>query len=88
MWWRTPGMHAESSPRPTQQGTPIAKDVWMLGSGLSLVLDSVLTESKVLNEHTRAEAKASLKSDAKAARRSARRAARRARKGAEHLLPG
>jgi hypothetical protein len=87
MWWRTPGMHGENSPRPTQQGTTVAKDVWMLGSGISLVLDATLTESKLLNEHTRAEAKATLKADAKAARRSARRAARRARKGAGHLLP-
>ncbi|MFL6088708.1 MAG: hypothetical protein ACJ71Z_01035 [Aeromicrobium sp.] len=43
MWWRTPGMHAESSPRPTPQGVPIAKDVWMLGSGVSLVIDALTT---------------------------------------------
>jgi hypothetical protein len=47
MWWRTPGMHAEGSPRPTQQGTPIAKDVWMLGIGAAMVLDAVLSESKL-----------------------------------------
>lgn len=37
MYVRTPGMH--ESLRPTQQGTPIAKDAWMLGIGLSLLLD-------------------------------------------------
>jgi hypothetical protein len=41
MWWRTPGMHEPGSPRPTQQGTPIAKDVWMFGIGLGLVVDAV-----------------------------------------------
>jgi uncharacterized membrane protein YphA (DoxX/SURF4 family) len=39
MYVKTPGMHQESSLRPTQQGTPLAKDVWMLGIGLSLMLD-------------------------------------------------
>ena len=37
MYWRTPGMHEEGSIRPTQQGTAIAKDVWMLGIGAALV---------------------------------------------------
>jgi hypothetical protein len=41
MWWMTPGMHEEGSIRPTQQGTPIAKDVWMLRAGLALVLDGM-----------------------------------------------
>src|SRR6185312_10996895 len=39
MWWRTPGMHEENSPRPTPQGAGIAKDVWMLGIGAALVTD-------------------------------------------------
>jgi uncharacterized membrane protein YphA (DoxX/SURF4 family) len=42
MYWRTPGMHEDGSLRPTQQGIPIAKDVWMLGIAASLVLDSAL----------------------------------------------
>jgi uncharacterized membrane protein YphA (DoxX/SURF4 family) len=42
MYWRTPGMHEEGSIRPTQQGIPIAKDVWMLGIAASLILDSAL----------------------------------------------
>ena len=37
----TPGMHEEGSLRPTQQGTPVAKDVWMLGIGSALVLDAL-----------------------------------------------
>ena len=44
LYVRTPGMRKEGSPLPTQQGIPIAKDVWMLGIGLGLVLDD-LTDS-------------------------------------------
>jgi uncharacterized membrane protein YphA (DoxX/SURF4 family) len=42
MYWHTPGMHHEGSLRPTPQGTPIAKDVWMLGIGLALMTDAAL----------------------------------------------
>jgi hypothetical protein len=42
LYLRTPGMH--QGLRPTQQGTPIAKDVWLLGIGAALVLDEVLAD--------------------------------------------
>jgi hypothetical protein len=87
MWWRTPGMHAEGSPRPTRDGTAIAKDVWMLGIGTSLLVDAALNESKVTDERSRAETKAAIKSEAKATRKATKRAAKRARKRAEQLLP-
>jgi hypothetical protein len=41
LYWKTPGMHEPGSPRPTQQGIAIAKDVWLLGAGLTLVLDGL-----------------------------------------------
>lgn len=41
LYARTPGMRKENSPFPTQQGTPLAKDVWMMGIGLGLVIDDV-----------------------------------------------
>jgi hypothetical protein len=41
LYVRTPGMRKEGSPLPTQQGIPIAKDVWMLGIGLGLVIDDL-----------------------------------------------
>jgi hypothetical protein len=44
LYARTPGMRKEGTPLPTQQGIPIAKDVWMLGIGLGLVIDD-LTDS-------------------------------------------
>ncbi len=44
LYARTPGMRKEGTPLPTQQGIPLAKDVWMLGIGLGLVIDD-LTDS-------------------------------------------
>lgn len=41
MYARTPGMHGEGSPRPTQDGTALAKDVWLFGVGLSLLMDGI-----------------------------------------------
>ena len=38
---RTPGMRQEGSLRPTQQGIPLAKDAWMVGIGLALVIDEL-----------------------------------------------
>ncbi|QYC43865.1 hypothetical protein Nocox_31420 [Nonomuraea coxensis DSM 45129] len=37
----TPGMRREGSLRPTQQGIGVAKDVWLLGIGLGLVLEEL-----------------------------------------------
>jgi hypothetical protein len=34
-----PGKHHVGGVRPTRQGTPLAKDVWMLGIGLALMFD-------------------------------------------------
>lgn len=43
LYARTPGLRKEGSVFPTQQGIPIAKDVWMLGIGLGLLADVALT---------------------------------------------
>jgi hypothetical protein len=45
-YWRTPGMHEPTDPRPTQQGTPFAKDIWMLGIGAGLVIDALTTRKR------------------------------------------
>jgi uncharacterized membrane protein YphA (DoxX/SURF4 family) len=43
MYWQTPGMHGEGNdPRPTQQGMPISKDIWMFGIGVGLMADGLL----------------------------------------------
>ncbi|QBI18583.1 hypothetical protein ER308_02715 [Egibacter rhizosphaerae] len=40
LYWKAPGMRQEGDVRPTEQGTGMAKDLWMLGIGLSLLLAS------------------------------------------------
>jgi hypothetical protein len=37
----TPGMRQEGSLRWTEQGLPLAKDIWLLGIGVSLVADGL-----------------------------------------------
>ncbi|MET7622688.1 hypothetical protein [Streptomyces sp. NPDC005408] len=41
LYFGTPGMRQEGSLRPTEQGTVLAKDVWMLGIGISLIIDGM-----------------------------------------------
>jgi hypothetical protein len=42
LYLRIPGMRQDGSLRPTAQGTPIAKDAWLLGIGLSFVIEELL----------------------------------------------
>ncbi len=46
LYLRTPGMRKEGSLRPTEQGVPLAKDIWLVAIGLSLVLDDVFRRRK------------------------------------------
>jgi hypothetical protein len=41
LYARTPGMHKQGSPLPTQEGTALAKDVWLAGIGLGLLIDDL-----------------------------------------------
>lgn len=41
MYMRTPTLHKPGSIWPTQAGTAVSKDVWMLGIGLGLLADGV-----------------------------------------------
>jgi hypothetical protein len=45
LYLRTPGLRQEGSLRPTQQGIAISKDIWMVGIGLSLVIDEIVGRS-------------------------------------------
>ena len=77
LYWRTPGLHEEGSPRPTQQGIPIAKDVWLFGIGAGLLADGLLEpahDKKIAVGAAVAERQASGK---RRARRRARRLAGR-----------
>jgi uncharacterized membrane protein YphA (DoxX/SURF4 family) len=40
MYLRTPALHEPGSIWPTQAGTGVSKDVWMLGIGLGLLVDA------------------------------------------------
>ena len=45
LYLRTPGMRRGANDlRPTPQGLPISKDVWMLGTGLGLVIDGLTSK--------------------------------------------
>jgi hypothetical protein len=55
MWWRTPSMHESGSLRPTQAGTAIAKDSWMLAIGAGLLVDDVTTRASSRRATRRAE---------------------------------
>jgi uncharacterized membrane protein YphA (DoxX/SURF4 family) len=46
LYLRTPGMRREKSLRPTEQGTALAKDVWMLGMGLGFVVDDLTSRDR------------------------------------------
>jgi hypothetical protein len=42
LYLRTPGMRREGSLRPTEQGIPLSKDVWLAAIGASLVIDDLV----------------------------------------------
>ena len=65
MYRKTPGMTEADGIRPTQAGMPIAKDVWMLGTGIALVLDGLIDDTRGAARRT----KRSVKKQAKAARK-------------------
>ncbi|MGH8889926.1 MAG: hypothetical protein ACRDV3_09255, partial [Acidothermaceae bacterium] len=46
LYLKTPGLTQEDGIRPTQKGTPIAKDFWMLGIGLGLFIDGLTPSRK------------------------------------------
>ncbi|MFI7519592.1 hypothetical protein [Micromonospora globbae] len=41
LYLKTPGLRQPGSVRPTEAGTGLAKDVWLVGAGLTLVLDGL-----------------------------------------------
>jgi hypothetical protein len=41
LYLKTPGMRQEGSVRPTEQGNGLAKDVWLLGTGLTLLFNDL-----------------------------------------------
>ncbi len=45
MYLNTPGMTQDDGVRPTSEGTAVAKDIWMLGAGASMIVDSLFNSS-------------------------------------------
>ena len=82
LYWETPGMHEPNDPRPTVQGTGIAKDVWLFGIGVALVADGLLEPAHdkkveiVAERHGKKEARQSRRKR-KAAKKAAKLAAKR-----------
>jgi len=58
LYLKTPGMREEGTVKPTQAGTGLAKDIWMVGIGLTLLLDG-------LNDGARKSAKKAKKAKKK-----------------------
>lgn len=46
LYLKTPGMTQEDGIRPTAEGTGLAKDVWLVGAGLTLAMQSFLSGTK------------------------------------------
>lgn len=46
MYLNTPGMTQDDGIRPTEEGTAVAKDVWLVGAGLTLAMQSFLSGTK------------------------------------------
>lgn len=53
MYRKTPGMTQDDGIRPTPEGLGMAKDVWLLGAGLALVLDALIDDTKGAAKSTR-----------------------------------
>ena len=46
LYWRAPGLRQEGDIRPTEDGVPIAKDVWLTGIGAALVIDALVSRRR------------------------------------------
>lgn len=46
LYLKTPGMREEGSLKPSQAGVGLAKDVWLVGAGLTLLLDGLADNTR------------------------------------------
>ncbi|GAA1155146.1 hypothetical protein [Ornithinicoccus hortensis] len=58
MYLRTPGLTQDDGIRPTPDGVPIAKDIWLVGAGLTLATQSFLSGAKSAAKSASRSAKA------------------------------
>ncbi len=85
MYAKTPGMTEADGIRPTQAGTAVAKDVWLLGTGLALVLDGLIDDTKDAARSTRKAVRNSAKSARKSAKQARKDAGKRAHSARKSL---
>lgn len=74
LYLNSPGTHEEGSLKPTEQGTPLAKDVWLLAIGTALTLDGLGDGRRKRKAKKKAKAKDQLKAKAKDAAKSSAKA--------------
>jgi hypothetical protein len=55
LYLKTPGMRQPGSIKPTQEGIGLAKDVWLLGAGLTLLLDGEPVGKRSRHDHERTD---------------------------------
>ena len=70
LYLKTPGLTEEDGIRPTQDGIGIAKDIWLVGVGSTLLIDGLVDGAR---------------GAARSARKSAKKSAKKARKNAKSL---
>ena len=80
LYLKTPGLREQGSIRPTPDGVALAKDVWLVGAGLTLLLDGIADEAK--------GAARGAKKSARKARKTAAKSARSAGSSVGSALPG
>lgn len=68
MYLRTPGMTREDGIRPTEAGTGVAKDVWLVGAGLTLATQGALSGVRAVAKSAAKGAKGVASSVAEGAR--------------------
>ena len=61
LYLKTPGLTEEGSIRPTQDGIGIAKDVWLVGVGSTLLLDGLVDGARGAARNARKSARKSAK---------------------------
>lgn len=76
LYVKTPGLRREGGVRPTQQGTAFAKDIWLLGIGLSLMGHSVGARRQSRKMEKARSTRAGRGADRPVGRRSSSKAAR------------
>lgn len=85
MYRKTPGMTQDDGVRPTPEGLGMAKDVWLLGTGVALVLDGLIDDTKDAARSTKKSVRTTAKQAKKNARGARKSAGKRAHKARTSL---